>query len=105
LAPRVEKRVGEYIMDAARSSIVGYNTVNIINSQTNLIRNDAHYTMFPVWVLNYRYMDKDYSFTLNGQTGKIVGYLPVSKAKAFGFFAVATAVLFGVFTLIGGIFG
>ncbi len=105
LAPRVEKRVGEYIVDAARSSIVGYSTVNIINSQTNLIRNDAHYTMFPVWVLNYRYMDKDYSFTLNGQTGKIVGYLPVSKAKAFGFFAVATAVLFGVFTLIGGIFG
>ncbi len=105
LAPRVEKRVGDYITSAARSTIVGYSSINIIDSRTHLKRNDAHYTMFPVWVLNYRYRDKDYNFTLNGQTGKIVGLLPVSKAKAFGFFAVTTAILFGVFTLIGGLLG
>jgi hypothetical protein len=34
-----------------------------------------------VWKYIYHYKDKDYPFYVNGQTGKLVGTAPVSKAK------------------------
>lgn len=42
----------------------------------------SKYTMLPVWLLNVDYKGKDYLFAINGQTGKIVGKIPVSKRKA-----------------------
>ena len=54
--------------------------------------------MLPVWFLNYKYKGKDYEFAMNGQTGKIEGYLPVSVPKL-----IALGV--GLFAVFGGIIG
>lgn len=40
-----------------------------------------HYTLLPVWFLNYKYKGKDFMFVMNGQTGKFAGILPVNKVK------------------------
>ena len=45
-----------------------------------------------------RYKDKDYLFAMNGQTGKIVGDLPISAGRAAawfgGIFAAVLLILF-----------
>ena len=33
--------------------------------------------MLPVWMVNIQYKDKNYTFAMNGQTGKIVGNIPI----------------------------
>ena len=56
------------------------------------------YAMVPVWILTTRYQDKPYTFMMNGQTGKIVGSLPVDKTKLLAYsvatFAAALVVLY-----------
>lgn len=50
----------------------------------------------PVWQYVYRYKDQTYLYHVNGQTGKVVGVTPVSKAKvaAYGVsvFAMVTMI-------------
>jgi len=42
---------------------------------------ESKYAMLPVWLFNVDYKDKLYQFAINGETGKIAGELPMSKAK------------------------
>lgn len=105
LAQRVETRVDDYICKAVKDTIQGYSTINVINQDTWQNRKCAKYTLFPVWLLNYRYMSKDYMFAINGQTGRIVGALPLSKGRAISWFAGVSIVSFAILMIIGGIFG
>lgn len=41
----------------------------------------ADYALLPAWFLTFRYENKPYTFVVNGQTGKIVGALPLQKSK------------------------
>ena len=102
---RVENRIREYIYGEARNTIVGYDSVNIIGSNINMARKRAAYTLMPVWVLNYKYNGKMYSFNMNGQTGRIVGKPPKSIAKIAMLFCGITASCAGLFALLGGLFG
>ena len=51
-------------------------------------------------MLNIKYLDKMYQFAINGQTGKLVGDLPLDKGAyrkwLVGLSAVFTAVAFGL---------
>ncbi len=42
---------------------------------------DVKYAMLPTWLLYTTYQDKPYFFAMNGQTGKFIGNLPISKGK------------------------
>ena len=33
--------------------------------------------MLPVWMVNIQYNNKSYTFAMNGQTGKIIGNIPI----------------------------
>jgi hypothetical protein len=49
---------------------------------------------------------QDYTFTLNGQTGKLHGKLPISKGKMAKWFGIISGVSFAAimaFSLIGGL--
>ena len=37
---------------------------------------------FPVWTCSYKYNNKEYTFAINGQTGKVVADLPLDNIKA-----------------------
>ncbi|WNV58618.1 hypothetical protein RJD28_03565 [Oscillospiraceae bacterium NTUH-002-81] len=41
----------------------------------------------PVWMLNTRWNGKDFLFAMNGQTGRLVGELPVSRGRFWALFA------------------
>ncbi|GHU25790.1 hypothetical protein FACS1894172_12270 [Spirochaetia bacterium] len=83
-------------------TVTGYTSVTPENSSVQLSDAVVRYALLPVWMLNTKYKGTMYSFAMNGQTGKFIGNLPVSKAKAFGFFTgifggltgIAAAVIF-----------
>ena len=52
--------------------------------------------LLPVWILNTRWEGKDFLFAMNGQTGKLVGNLPVSTKRVIGLFAAIAASLIAI---------
>ena len=87
------------------SSITGYNSVNVKNSNLNIRDAKWQYAMLPVWVMTYKHKEdgKMYYFAMNGQTGKICGKLPVDKGKLLKLFAGIFVPVFA-FLMIGGWF-
>jgi hypothetical protein len=45
------------------------------------------YALLPVWMLHTSWSGNDYLFAMNGQTGKLIGDLPVDRGKYWGWFA------------------
>lgn len=97
---RGKKRVREYALAAARGTISGYSGVNVVEQKLRIDETAAEYVMLPVWMLNYRYQGNNYQFAINGQTGKLVGTLPLSKGRMFGWWAGLTAGIFAAVTLV-----
>jgi len=77
-------------------TIHDFNNVTPKTWFTQLKKYDARYCLFPVWIFNTEYNDKDYRFMMNGQTGKFVGKLPVDKSKTSKFTALSMAIFFAV---------
>ncbi|MNI34716.1 DNA-directed RNA polymerase subunit P [compost metagenome] len=92
LLPRAKNKISGYIESAISASVTGYSSVNFINKQIDTKVRGADYTLIPVWVVHYDYNKKEYTFAMNGQTGKVVGKPPISKAKVMSWFAGVSAV-------------
>lgn len=77
------KRIKESARDVFANSLIGSHPVEVnVNSfdyKTEVL--DKKYCLLPVYILNVKYEDKLYPFAMNGQTGKIVGEIPISKKK------------------------
>ncbi len=54
------------------------------------------YALFPVWFLTFRYKNEPYTILINGQTGKMVGSVPVDKTNMWLCFFIS---LFGISVL------
>lgn len=92
--PRAERRVEASTQDAFRTTVKGYDTVTAKASNVNARQGSYKYALFPVWMLNTKYAGKNYTFAVNGQTGRVSGSLPVDKTKFWLFFAgIAAAVI------------
>jgi hypothetical protein len=77
-----------------RGSMVGYDTVRVIQSDMNVLQTKWQYMLLPVWFMSYLYKGKQYDFAINGQTGKQAGTPPLDTGKlnglVFGIIAVCT---------------
>lgn len=91
--PRAEERVRNTTLDELRRTVTGYATVTLRNKQISVNDSSVKYAMLPVWILNTQYKGENYTFAMNGQTGKMVGRLPVDRKKYWllcgGIFAAA----------------
>ena len=58
-------------------STVGHQSKRVVNNSMNIEPKCCHYIMLPVWMVSIQYKDKNYTFAMNGQTGKIVGNIPI----------------------------
>lgn len=101
---RVEKRIHSYATEAARNTINGYATTTVLYENVSLYQKESKYVLLPVWILNYRYLGKNFVFAMNGQTGKVVGDLPISKQKVAGWFGAVAAITFLVVRICSNIF-
>jgi DNA-directed RNA polymerase subunit RPC12/RpoP len=97
-APRMKERVANTTVSQCRSTAVGYATLVPVHEDVDVHIHDVHYVFLPVWVLSTRYKDKNYLFTMNGQTGKVVSdKLPLNWSKLIITFLLITGVLMVVF--------
>ena len=84
------------LLRALERTVSGYTTCNETSRDIHLKRGKVHYALLPVWILNTRWEGKDFLFAMNGQTGKLVGNLPVSTKRVIGLFAAIAAPLIAI---------
>ncbi|MEE8886188.1 MAG: hypothetical protein SOI56_06425 [Eubacteriales bacterium] len=91
---RAIRRADQTMHDELMRTTGGYASVQVLNENEGQAgRNgSADYAMLPVYLLSVGYAGKNYLFAINGQTGRIVGDVPVSKGKAAGL----TLLVFGI---------
>lgn len=77
---RANERIKKSIEMALASSASGYLGVTTESSSVKINNGKTRYALCPVWILNTTWKDKKYTFAMNGQTGKMVGDLPLDKA-------------------------
>ncbi len=101
---RANERVKRSTEDAFATTVTGYDTVTPEHSSVQLHGGTSKYALYPVWLLNTTWKGQQYTFAMNGQTGKFVGDLPVDKRAAklwtVGLAAVCSAAMFGVAKLL-----
>ena len=90
---RADTRCMGSLQTALRDSVKGYETCFPRGKNASIKAGKVHYAMLPVWVLNTKWQDKDFLFAMNGQTGKLVGDLPVDRGRFWALFAAIAAPL------------
>ena len=84
---RADKRCENTLAAALRDSVKGYDSCLPKGGSISLKRGKVHYALMPVWMLNTKWNGKDFLFAMNGQTGRLVGELPVSRGRFWALFA------------------
>lgn len=101
---RANERIKRSTEDAFASTVNGYTTVVPEHTSVQLQNGKAKYALYPVWLLNTTWQGKKYTFAMNGQTGKLVGDLPLDKAAykkwLFGLTGVLGAAALGISYLL-----
>jgi len=95
-APRANERIKNTTAGEFRKTVQGYHSVQPINGSVNVKCEGVRYALLPVWMLGSTWQGKSFTFSMNGQTGKFVGDLPLDKKartrwflKIFGITAAA----------------
>lgn len=101
---RANQRIKQSTEDAFAATVQGYTSVIPVNTTINLQNGRARYALFPVWILNTQWKGQNFTFGINGQTGKIAGNLPMDKGKFWGWLlgvAGAVAAVAFLFSYLG----
>lgn len=94
---RAKVRIAKTFKDELKKDMVGYSTVTINSEKMNIENSNTDYVMLPVWMLNIKYKDKMHTFAMNGQTGKMIGNIPICATKALLWIL---GVFFGTFGIV-----
>ena len=86
-ASRADTRCKASCESALRSTVTGYTTCTPETQTVRIRRGQVQYALLPVWMLHTKWKGKDYLFSMNGQTGKLTGDLPVSWGRFWAYFA------------------
>lgn len=97
---RATERMEESLSGLLDNTIEGYSTHRITGKHIHFEKVGAKYALLPVWMLHTKWQNQDYLFAMNGQTGKLIGDLPVSKGKFAAWMAGISLPLMAVVTLI-----
>ena len=97
---RANERIRKSAKDAFDATVSGYTSVITEASGIQLKNGVAKYALYPVWLLNTSWNGEQYSFVMNGQTGKFAGDLPLDKEaykKWFiSIFSITSIVVFAI---------
>lgn len=101
---RAEELMMQSTTDTFRGTASDYTNVRKASENLRLLNPSVRYVLLPVYIINCRYGGKDYRYAINGQTGKMVGELPVSKQRKracfFGILGAVTVILGTLLSLI-----
>ena len=100
---RATERAKKSTSDAFRSTIHGFQGVMLENMSMNIANGNYKYALYPVWLLKSKWEGKEYTFAMNGQTGKMTGDIPTDNKAvlvASGITGAAIGlVMFGIYCL------
>ncbi len=100
MIPRAKERINKSIVPMFRKTVKGFITVRNIYSDIQIDSKDIKYALLPVWLLTTRYKGEPYTFAMNGQTGELVGKLPVDNSKTFKYILLFAGIMFGFSMII-----
>lgn len=103
--PTASQRMMNSAVAAFRNNAASeFSGVSLRNNGLNLQNPAVKYVLLPAYIFNCEYNGKKYRFAMNGQTGKLVGELPIDKgkkARAFWIpFLIAAAITFVIIWLL-----
>jgi len=101
---RANDRIRNSAEAAFYETVKGYMSVTKETGSIQLQNGKVSYALFPVWLLSTTWQNQTYLFAMNGQTGKMVGDLPLDKSAykkwLFGLTGIIGTVLFTVLYLL-----
>ena len=103
LAPIIDTRLQEYKNGILKNIISKYERVSLMSNKIEETDRKWKYVLLPTWILTYKYNNNIYVYTMNGQTSKFYGELPIDK-KLLMRDQFITAIIIFILTLIGGYF-
>ncbi len=98
---RATRRMKASTEQSLAATVLGYSSVVPVGSSIDLKNGSAKYALYPVWILNTLWNGKNYVFAMNGQTGKMVGDLPMDKGLFWKWFlGTSAAIAAGIFAVM-----
>lgn len=98
----VQQEVRDYGKQLLRDTITGYSGVTVNSHNLKPQKEKWSYVLLPVWTLTYKaHNGKFYYYSMNGQTGKVYGELPVDYRKVCLLGGIVGLIVMALF-LIGG---
>ena len=98
---RIRNRAVSGSEQIVRGSMTGYDSVTPTASNYNILETQWQYILLPVWFMTFNFKQKQYSFAINGQSGKLAGIPPLSAARVAAFASALFAVVTGLFGIAG----
>ena len=89
-----ESRVDTTGFNELFNTCVSYASKNIKNKESKQETKALEYALLPAYMVNVKYNNKYYMFAMNGQTGKFVGNIPVSRLKLILYFLLFFTISF-----------
>lgn len=79
--PRARGRVENTCVDEVLGTAGGFMEVDVARAESSVQWTNISYALLPVWMLHTKWNGTDYLFAMNGQTGKLIGDLPIDQGK------------------------
>lgn len=104
---RANERVQQSTQQTFAQTVTGFDTAIPEKTRLGVENGLVKYALYPVWLLSSTWNGQRYQFAMNGQTGKLVGDLPVDKGAYWRWRLLYTALFAAIcyaLLLLGGLF-
>jgi DNA-directed RNA polymerase subunit M/transcription elongation factor TFIIS len=96
-AQRANARIEASTESMFSSTLGEYSSHQVEYADIQIEQGNVNYALLPVWLLSTKWREKQFLFAMNGQTGKMIGDLPISRGRLaawfFGIFVPLAAAL------------
>ncbi len=102
LQNEVNQKMDAYAETILCGTVGPYTTLHVDATDAEAYRENWEYALMPLYILVWRGKKRNYTYAVNGYTGKVYGELPVSRGKLWALWGAIAGVLTTAATLIGG---
>ena len=78
---RARNRVENTCIEEMGTTVGGFMETDVQSAYADVNWTNIAYALLPVWMLHTKWNGEDYLFAMNGQTGKLIGDLPIDSGK------------------------
>lgn len=78
---RGKEKIINAIQKLSRAEVNEYSNIKLSDHESVFKDEVVDYGMLPVWLLNIDFKNQKYTYAINGETGKVVGQIPISQSR------------------------